>query len=59
MDAASKLGTKERIAPLDGHWRDTLLLERRSREVGILFSQRRSAGAQCILSLLMWFNLQD
>ena len=30
-----EIGTRERIAQLDGRWRDTLLLERRSETVGI------------------------
>jgi phosphinothricin acetyltransferase len=29
------IGTREKIAQLDGKWRDTILLERRSRKVGI------------------------
>jgi len=29
------VGRRERIAKLDGVWRDTILLERRSREIGI------------------------
>lgn len=30
-----EMGTRERIAQLDGIWRDTLILERRSKKVGI------------------------
>ena len=30
-----KMGTRKRIAQLDGHWRDTLILERRSEKVGV------------------------
>jgi phosphinothricin acetyltransferase len=30
-----EVGTRERIAQLDGIWRDTLILERRSEKVGI------------------------
>jgi phosphinothricin acetyltransferase len=30
-----KVGRRERIAKLDGVWRDTMLLERRSRTIGI------------------------
>jgi L-amino acid N-acyltransferase YncA len=30
-----RVGTRERIARLDGVWRDTLIMERRSRTVGI------------------------
>jgi L-amino acid N-acyltransferase YncA len=29
------VGRRERIGQLDGHWRDTILLERRSRVVGV------------------------
>jgi len=30
-----QLGRRERIAQLDGKWRDTIILERRSRKVGV------------------------
>ena len=30
-----EVGTRERIAQLDGIWRNTLILERRSKKVGI------------------------
>jgi phosphinothricin acetyltransferase len=30
------IGTREKIAHLDGQWRDTVLLERRSKVVGVL-----------------------
>ena len=30
-----ELGIRRRIAQLDGHWRDTLILERRSKKVGV------------------------
>ncbi len=29
------IGRREKIAKLDGHWRDTILLERRSKRIGI------------------------
>ncbi|MFT5400061.1 MAG: L-amino acid N-acyltransferase YncA, partial [Gammaproteobacteria bacterium] len=29
-----EVGMRERIAQKDGHWRDTLILERRSQRVG-------------------------
>jgi phosphinothricin acetyltransferase len=29
------IGTREKIAKLDNVWRDTILLERRSRKIGI------------------------
>jgi phosphinothricin acetyltransferase len=30
-----KVGTREKIAQLDGEWRDTVLFERRSKQVGV------------------------
>jgi phosphinothricin acetyltransferase len=30
-----RVGVRERIAQRDGRWRDTVLLERRSQEVGL------------------------